>query len=146
MALPGEEAGVSGSGPASLGTGYSGHGVQLEEVEGKGHPTRVVGETLKLNEVRDSCADRASSAGRHLYHSSHNPPPPWASQVALVVKNPPVNAEDLRDADSILGLGRSLGKGMATHSSVLAWRIPRTEEAGRLQSMGSTESDMTEAT
>ena len=96
MALSGEEAGVSGSGPASLGTGYSGHGVQLEEVEGKGHPTRVVGETLKLNEVRDSCADRASSAGRHLYHSSHNPPPPWASQVALVVKNPPVNAEDLK--------------------------------------------------
>ena len=66
MALPGEEAGVSGSGPASLGTGYSGHGVQLEEVEGKGHPTRAVGETLKLNEVRDSCADRASSAGRHF--------------------------------------------------------------------------------
>ena len=39
--------------------------------------------------------------------------------------------------------GRSLGwegpleEGMATHSSVLAWRIPRTEEAGGLQSMGS---------
>ena len=32
---------------------------------------------------------------------------------------------------------------MATHSSVLAWRIPRTEEAGGLQSMGSKESDMT---
>ena len=28
-------------------------------------------------------------------------------------------------------------KGMATHSSILAWRIPRTEEPGRLQSMGS---------
>ena len=27
-------------------------------------------------------------------------------------------------------------KGMATHSSILAWRIPRTEEPGRLQSMG----------
>ena len=35
-------------------------------------------------------------------------------------------------------------KGMATHSSVLAWRIPWTEESGRLQSMGLQESDMTE--
>jgi len=31
----------------------------------------------------------------------------------------------------------SLEKGMATHSSILAWRIPWTEEPGRLQSMGS---------
>ena len=40
----------------------------------------------------------------------------------------------------------ALDKEMATHSSVLAWRIPWTEKPGRLQSMGSTESDMTEAT
>ena len=33
---------------------------------------------------------------------------------------------------------------MATHSSILAWRIPWTEEPGRLQSMGCTESDVTE--
>ena len=33
---------------------------------------------------------------------------------------------------------------MATHSSILAWRIPWTEEPGRLQSMGSPESDTTE--
>ena len=33
---------------------------------------------------------------------------------------------------------------MAPHSSTLAWKIPWTEEAGRLQSMGSEESDMTE--
>ena len=39
-----------------------------------------------------------------------------------------------------------LEKEMATHSSALAWRIPWTEKPGRLQSMGSTESDMTEAT
>ena len=37
-----------------------------------------------------------------------------------------------------------LEKGMATHSSILAWRIPRIEEPGRLQSTGSQESDMTE--
>ena len=36
-----------------------------------------------------------------------------------------------------LGQEDSLEKGMATHSSILAWRIPRTEEPGRLQSMGS---------
>ena len=44
------------------------------------------------------------------------------------------NAEDL---GSIPGLGRSPGEEMATHSSILAWKIPWTEEPGRLQSMGS---------
>ena len=33
---------------------------------------------------------------------------------------------------------------MATHSSILAWKIPWTQEPGRLQAMGSQESDMTE--
>ena len=36
-----------------------------------------------------------------------------------------------------LGQEDPLEKGMATHSSILAWRIPRTEEPGRLQFMGS---------
>ena len=40
----------------------------------------------------------------------------------------------------------ALEKEMATHSSVLAWRIPWTEKPGRLQSMGLTESDTTEVT
>ena len=40
----------------------------------------------------------------------------------------------------------ALEKEMATHSSVLAWRIPGTEEPGGLLSMGSTELDTTEAT
>ena len=44
-----------------------------------------------------------------------------------VVKNPPANAGD---AGSIPGLGRSLEKEMATHSSVLAWEIPWTKESG----------------
>ena len=60
-----------------------------------------------------------------------------ASQVALVVKNLPARAGDLRDAGSVPGWGRFPGEGMATHSSVLAWRIPWTEEPGRLQSIGS---------
>ena len=41
------------------------------------------------------------------------------------------------DPALIPALGRSLEKGMATHSSILAWRIPLTEEPGGLQSMGS---------
>ena len=46
----------------------------------------------------------------------------------------------------ILGLGRSLEEGTATHSSILAWRMPWAEEPGGLQSIGPTESDTTEAT
>ena len=41
------------------------------------------------------------------------------------------------DLSSIPGSGRSPGEGMATHSSILAWEIPWTEEPGGLQSMGS---------
>jgi len=54
-----------------------------------------------------------------------------------VVKNPPAVAGDV---GSILGLQRSPGE-MATHSSILAWRIPWTEEPGGLRSMGSQGSD-----
>ena len=49
----------------------------------------------------------------------------------------PVSAGDIRDASSILGSGGSPGGGHGNHSSILAWRIPWTEEPGRLQSMGS---------
>ena len=56
--------------------------------------------------------------------------------MALVVKNPPANAGDIRDMGLILGQEDPLGKGMTTHSSILAWRIPWTEEPGGLQSMG----------
>ena len=41
------------------------------------------------------------------------------------------------DLSLIPGSGKSLEKEMATHSSTLAWKIPWTEEPGRLQSMGS---------
>ena len=47
------------------------------------------------------------------------------------------NAEDL---DSVPGWGRSPTEGMATHSSVLTWKIPWTEEPGRVQSVGSQKS------
>ena len=45
-----------------------------------------------------------------------------------------------------LGRADPLEEGMATHSSILAWRIPWTEEPGGLQSQGLKESDMAEAT
>ena len=57
-----------------------------------------------------------------------------------VVKNPPAT---VRDSDSTPRSGRPLEKEMATHSSSLAWEIQWTEEAGRLQSMGSQETDST---
>ena len=57
--------------------------------------------------------------------------------MVLAVKNLPASAGDTRDAGSIPGSGRSPGEGMATHSSIPAWRIPWTEEPGGLQSMGS---------
>ena len=55
--------------------------------------------------------------------------------VALVVKNPPVNAGDVRDGGSIPGQEDPLEEGMGTYSSILAWRIPWTEEPGGLQSI-----------
>ena len=60
-----------------------------------------------------------------------------ASQVVLVVKNLAANAGDDREGGSILGQEDPLGEGMATHCSILTWRIPWSEEPGRLQSMGS---------
>ena len=62
---------------------------------------------------------------------------PGASQVALEVKNSPPSAGDLREEVGSLGGEDALQEGMATHSSVLAWRIPWTEEPGGLQSTGS---------
>ena len=56
--------------------------------------------------------------------------------MALVVKNPPADTGDLRDACSIPGWGRSLDGGMPTHSSILVWKIPWTEVPGGLHSMG----------
>ena len=47
------------------------------------------------------------------------------------------------DEGLIPGSGRSLEKEMATHSSILAWEIPWTEEPGGLQSMGSQKTDAT---
>ena len=61
-------------------------------------------------------------------------PFPRASLVAQMVKNLPAVQETWVQ---LLGQEDPLEKGMATHSSVLAWRIPWTEEPGRLQGKGS---------
>ena len=52
-----------------------------------------------------------------------------------VVKNLPANAGDARDMCLIPGSGRSPGTENGYWSSILAWKIPWTEEPGRLQSM-----------
>ena len=63
---------------------------------------------------------------------SHSP-----SQVALVVKNLPVNAGDKETQVQSLGWENPLEEEMATHSSILAQRIPWTEELGGLEFLGS---------
>ena len=61
----------------------------------------------------------------------------WGFLGGTVVKNPPDNAGD---ASSIPGLGRPLEDGIATHSSILAWRIQWTEEPGGVQYIWSQKS------
>ena len=54
-----------------------------------------------------------------------------------MVKNPPANAGDIRGTGSIPGFEDPLEMGMAAHSSILAWKIPWTEEPGGLQPIAS---------
>ena len=70
----------------------------------------------------------ADSMGEHVTLR-----PSSASQVAQTVKNPPAMQETQIQS---LGWEDTLEKGMATHSSILAWRVPWTEESGGLQSTG----------
>ena len=60
--------------------------------------------------------------------------------MAQLIKNQPVMPETQVQS---LGWEDPLKKGMATHSSILAWRIPRVEKPGGLQSKGSQEPDTT---
>ena len=57
--------------------------------------------------------------------------------MVLVVKNLLADAEDIRDAGSIPGSGRSSGDGNGSPLHILAWEVPWTEEPGRLQSIAS---------
>ena len=58
----------------------------------------------------------------------------WTFLVAQTVKNPPAMRETWIQS---LGWEDPLEEGMATHTSILAWKIPRTEESDGLQSTGS---------
>ena len=60
------------------------------------------------------------------------PPPALGFPGCAAVKNPPAS---VGDAGWIPGMGRSPGGGMTTHSGILTWEIPWTEEPGRLRSM-----------
>ena len=66
--------------------------------------------------------------------------PWWLSSKNLLVM------QELQMWALSLGQEDPLEEGMATHSSILAWRIPWTEEPGRLQSMGHKRLDTTEVT
>ena len=53
------------------------------------------------------------------------------------VKNLPASAEDSRDICLVFAWGDPLEKEMSTHSRILSWKVPWTEESGRLESLGS---------
>ena len=61
----------------------------------------------------------------------------WASQVVLVVKNPPANAGDIRDVGSVTGSERSPGEGHGSPLQYSAWRISWTEDPDGRQSIAS---------
>ena len=60
-----------------------------------------------------------------------------ASLMTQLIKNPPANTVDKRDMSLIPGSGRSLEEGNGHPLQYLAWKIPWTEEPGRLPSTGS---------
>ena len=75
--------------------------------------TSVSWQSHFLQLTLESRAHSAVTCGSNILKS-------WASQVALVVKNLPAIAGDVKDVGSVLGLGRSPGGGHGNHSSILA--------------------------
>ena len=61
----------------------------------------------------------------------------WASQVALVVNNPPANAGDIKDTGWVPGSGRSPGGGRGNPLQYSCLENPHGQGLGRLQSLGS---------
>ena len=97
--------------------GFSGSSTGKESACNAGDPSSILGSGRSPGEGR----------GYPLQYS-------WASLVAQTVKNPPAMRETQVQS---LSWEDPLEKGMATHSSILAWRIPWTEKTGALQPMGS---------
>ena len=101
--------------------------------------TRVWSPSLSNSEQK-SCfpnvqVQRGLGEARYYTPAQRRGLPRW-----LRGKESPANAGEARDLGSSPGSGRSLEKNMATHCSMPAWRIPWTEEPGRLQSLGVTKS------
>ena len=94
-------------------------------------PDRSVGKESACNSG-DPCLisglERSPGEGK-----SYPLPYSWASLVAQLVKNPPAKQETWVQS---LGWKDSLEKGKATHSSILAWRIPWTVQSMRWQRVG----------
>ena len=90
---------------------------------------KLVNDVLKATLVVDE--PRLHDSLAYLLCSSQ--PNSGGSPMAQMVKNPPAMQETRVQS---LGWEDPLEKGMATHSSILAWRIPWTEEPDGLQSMG----------
>ena len=88
----------------------------------------------RLHHSIQNCGLRVSSERSALAWSLASVSQYGASLVAQMVKNPPAMRETWV---RFLGWKDPLEEGMATHCSILAWRIPWTEEPGGLQSMGS---------
>ena len=59
-----------------------------------------------------------------------------------VVKNPPANAGDARDTGSVPGWRKSPGVRKVTHPNILAWKIPWTEEPGRLHRVAKSQTQL----
>ena len=82
-----------------------------------------VGHDIGLKQQQQSCVGIFMNLHNvielHLWIYMHR-----ASQVTLVLKNPPANAEDVRDTVPSWGQEDPQEKGMETHTSILAWRIP----------------------
>ena len=94
----------------------------------------------EISEILQMCVPRlpnlnvfSNNLWVHMNWISHSIFSFWASLVAQMVNNPPAMLETWVQS---LSWEDPLEEGMATHSSILAWRIPWTEEPGELQSMG----------
>ena len=80
-----------------------------------------------LHKVSPGQPSPSSATAPFFFFFGTNSTGNWTSQVALVIKTPPASG-DLKHAGSILDWKDPLEEGVATHSSILAWRIPWTEQ------------------